>query len=177
MISTPESSPSPAASPALRDKAVSFVGPSNSGKTELICRLVEWFASQGLKVAVVKHSHKLFLGDENKDTGRFRQAGAAAVALAAPGVFQITRNFLQDPPLAAVLAALPGDTDLVLVEGYKSGFLPKIAVAASSQKPLPAYPHLIALVSREPSTAAVPTFLAHQVAEIAGFIKTFLGLA
>jgi molybdopterin-guanine dinucleotide biosynthesis protein B len=177
LISNPESSPSSAASPDSRDKAVSFVGPSNSGKTELICRLVDRFASQGLKVAVVKHSHKLHLGDDGKDTGRFRQAGAATVALAAPGVLQITRSLPQDPPLAAVLAALPGDTDLILVEGYKSGSLPQIALVLSSREPLPTYPHLIALVSREPLTAAVPTFLAHQVAEIAGFIKTYLGLA
>lgn len=176
MISNSESSPSPAVSSGFRDKAVSFVGPSNSGKTELICRLVDRFASQGLKVAVVKHSHKLHLGDDGKDTGRFRQAGAATVALAAPGVLQLTRSLPQDPPLAAVLAALPGDTDLILVEGYKSGSLPQIALVLSSRA-LPTYPHLIALVSREPLTATVPTFLAHQVTEIAGFIKTYLGLA
>jgi molybdopterin-guanine dinucleotide biosynthesis protein MobB len=50
------------------EKAITIVGPSNSGKTELICRLVAWSRAQGLTVAVLKHSHKLVLADEGKGT-------------------------------------------------------------------------------------------------------------
>ncbi|MDO9070754.1 MAG: molybdopterin-guanine dinucleotide biosynthesis protein MobB, partial [Deltaproteobacteria bacterium] len=51
------------------------MGSSNSGKTELICRLLEWFSAQGLRAAVLKHSHHQHLGDDGKDTWRYRQAG------------------------------------------------------------------------------------------------------
>jgi len=155
-------------------KAISLAGPSGSGKTELICRLLSWFGSRGLKVAVLKHSHKSGLGDKGKDTERFRRSGAAAVALAAPGLLQITRTFPEDPPLAAVLEALAPHSDLILVEGYKSGPLPKIAVMASSREPLPDYPRTIALVCREPLAAPLPVFFPHQAAELGAFILEFL---
>lgn len=168
-------------SPALPEpflKAISLAGPSGSGKTELICRLLSWFTSRGLKTAVLKHSHhRAALGDEDKDTGRFRRAGAAAVALAAPGLLQITRTFPEDPPLAEALEALAPHCDLILVEGYKSGPLPKVGVMASSREALPDYPRLIALVCREPLAAPLPVFLTHQVAELGAFILKYLGRA
>jgi molybdopterin-guanine dinucleotide biosynthesis protein MobB len=161
--------------PEAAHKAISLVGPSGSGKTELICRLLSWFASQGLKVAVLKHSHKSSLGDESKDTGRFRRAGATVVALAAPGLLQINHIVPEDPPLAVVLEALAPGADLILVEGYKSGPLPKIAVMASSREPLPDYPRTVALICREPRAAPLPVFLPHQVAELGAFILEALG--
>ena len=129
MIASPVAPPSTPAAPAPRDKAIAIVGPSNSGKTGLICRLLEWFAARQLKVAVLKHSHHEHLGDEAKDTGRYRQAGSRLVALAAPGLLQITRSGLKEPPLAAILAELAPDADLILVEGYKSSDLPKVGLA------------------------------------------------
>ena len=117
--------PHPALSMA---KALSIVGPSGSGKTELICRLLAWFERRGLRVAVLKHTHHRDLGDRGKDTWRFRQAGAALVALAAPGLLQVNRPFPAEPPLSEVLASLSPEVDLILVEGYKSGPLPKIVV-------------------------------------------------
>lgn len=126
-------------------------------------------------MAVLKHSHKSRLGDGGKDTGRFRQAGAAAVALAAPGLLQITRIFPEEPPLAAVLDALSPEADLILVEGYKSGPLLKIAVMASSREPLPDYPRTIALVCREPVAAPLPVYFPHQAAELGAFILERLG--
>ena len=43
-------------------KALSIVGFSGSGKTELICRLLDWLARRGLRVAVLKHTHHTCLG-------------------------------------------------------------------------------------------------------------------
>jgi len=86
-LSAPPSTPATSALP--EDKAIAIVGPSNSGKTELVCALLKWFATRKLKVAVLKHSHKQHLGDEGKDTWRYRQAGGELVALTAPGLFQI----------------------------------------------------------------------------------------
>lgn len=157
--------------------AISIVGPSGSGKTELICRLLAWFATQGLKVAVLKHSHKLNLADDGKDTGRFRRAGAQVVALAAPGLLQITHSPPGDPPLREILAALAPQADLILVEGYKTGPLPKLALLAPGNPDSRTdYPQLIALVSPEPLQSSVPVFQPHQVAELGRFLQQYLGL-
>ena len=160
------------------DKTIAIVGPSGSGKTELICHLVDWFQDQGLKVAVLKHSHKLGLGDEGKDTWRYRQTGAHIVALTAPGLMQITHYIAEDPPLAKVLIALAPEVDLILVEGYKSSSLPKIAlVGLKLEKVLPDNSQVIALVSPDPLKAEVPVFQPRQVVPLGQFILEYLGIS
>ena len=153
-----------------------MVGSSNSGKTELICRLLEWFTNQGLRVAVLKHSHHQQLGDDGKDTWRYRQAGARLVGLAAPGLIQITRSGPGEPPLQMILAEMIQAADLILVEGYKTSDLPKIGLAPpDTASPLPDYPHLVAWVSARPLPTQLPVFNPLQVAEIGRFIQDQLG--
>ena len=172
MIASPPAAPSKSPSPAPRDKAIALVGPSNSGKTELICRLLEWFATQGLRAAVLKHSHHQHLGDEGKDTWRYRQAGGRLVALAAPGLLQITRSSSEEPPLDAILAELAPAADLILVEGYKTSDLPKVGLAPpDAASKLPDYPHLVAWVSAWPLPTDLPVFNPRQVAELGRFIQ------
>jgi molybdopterin-guanine dinucleotide biosynthesis protein MobB len=169
---SPPAAPPKATSPGPREKALAIVGPSKSGKTELVCRLLEWFAAQGLRAAVLKHSFHPRLGDEDKDTGRYRRAGGRLVALAAPGVLQITRSSPQEPPLAAILAELAPAADLILVEGYKSSDLPKIGLAApDTDGSLPDYPNLVAWVSPLSLPTALPVFHPDQVAAIGRFIR------
>ncbi len=163
--------------PPGADKVISFVGPSGSGKTTLICRLLGWLKAQGLRAAVLKHSHKPGLGDEDKDTGKFRRAGAQTVALAAPGFLQISRVLPQEPPLDAALAQLAPAADLILVEGYKTSHLPKIAlVGPDLEAVLPDDSRVIALVSSGPVESALPVFHPGEVEALGLFIKNYLGL-
>jgi molybdopterin-guanine dinucleotide biosynthesis protein B len=171
LIPSPPAVPAPDESCNPRKKTVALVGPSSSGKTWLICDLLAWFRDRGLRVAVLKHSHKLHLGDDHKDTGRFRGAGATLVALAAPDLLQITRSCPGEPPLEAILDRLAPDADLILVEGYKSSDLPKLGVAApEDRQALPDYANLLAWVSPEPLATSLPVFKPDQVEEIGGFI-------
>lgn len=158
-------------------KALSIVGFSGSGKTELICRLLDWLVRQGLKVAVLKHTHHQDPGDRGKDTWRFRQAGAQVVALAAPGLLQVSQAFPEEPPLPMVLESLSPEVDLILVEGYKSSPLPKIVVLnLATQERLPDLTQVIALVGPVSAAVAVPVFQPGDVAAIGGFILAHLGL-
>ena len=176
-MSTPPSVPgTPAFTPAPEAKAIALVGPSNSGKTELICGLLKWFAARNLRVAVLKHTHKQHLGDEEKDTGRYRAAGGRLVALAAPGLLQVNRLFPGEPALGAILSQLAPEVDLILVEGYKTSGLPKVGVVGPFVPPiLPDYPQLVAWVSQANLATALPVFHPSQVAEIGGFIQAQLG--
>ena len=172
----PPAAASPKALPPSA-KAIAVVGPSNSGKTELICRLLEWFAGQGLRAAVLKHTHhQQHLGDEGKDTWRYRQAGGRLVALAAPRLVQITRSYPEEPPLDAILAELAPGSDLILVEGYKTSDLPKVGLAPpEAAAALPDYPGLVAWVSALPLATPLPVFHPDRVAEIGRFIQDQLG--
>lgn len=155
---------------------MAIVGPANSGKTELICRLLEWFTGQGLRPAVLKHSHHQQIGDEGKDTWRYRQAGGWLVGLAAPGLIQITRSGPGEPPLQMILAELAQAADLILVEGYKTSDLPKVGLAPpDAAAKLPDYPGLVAWVSARPLPTFLPVFNPSQVAEIGRFILDQLG--
>jgi molybdopterin-guanine dinucleotide biosynthesis adapter protein len=172
LIAAPDST---AVSPPA-NKAIAIVGPSNSGKTELICGLLKWFAGENLQVAVLKHSHQHILDDAAKDTGRYRAAGGRLVALAAPGLLQINRTTHGEPQLIAVLAELAPSVDLILVEGYKTSDLPKIGVVGpNAPAALPDYPRVVAWVSPTPLTTDLPVFAPSQVAEIGRFIQTQLG--
>ncbi|RJR38313.1 MAG: molybdopterin-guanine dinucleotide biosynthesis protein B [Deltaproteobacteria bacterium] len=156
-------------------KAVAVVGPSNSGKTVLVCRLVEWLQARGLKVAVLKHTHHPHLGDTAKDTGRYRSAGAKNVALAGPGLLQITLSLPSDPTVEEVLSSWAPDADLILVEGYKSGSLPKIALVGPKLEPvITDFSQVIALVGEEPGPSRLPVFSPDQVEELGLFIREFL---
>ena len=172
MIASPPAAPSAPTPSALRDKAIAIVGPANSGKTELICRLLEWFAAHNLRAAVLKHSHHQHLGDDGKDTWRYRQAGGRLVALATPGLLQITRSSSEEPPLDTILAELAPGSDLILVEGYKTSDLPKVGLAPpDAASKLPDYPHLVAWVSAWPLPTDLPVFHPRQVAELGRFIQ------
>jgi len=176
LIASPPAASDTPVSCAHRDKALAVVGPSNSGKTDLICRLLEWFSAQGIRAAVLKHTHHQQIGDDGKDTGRYRQAGARLVALAAPGLLQITRSSAEEPPLDAILAELAPGADLILVEGYKTSDLPKIGLAPpDAASKLPDYPRLVAWVSARPLPTHLPVFNPLQVAAIGRFIQDQLG--
>lgn len=167
---------SPAKFPSLPVRVISFVGPSDSGKTELICRLVKWFAAQGLKVAVLKHSHKAGLAASGA-AHSCRQAGAQAEARAAPHLVQVNRYAPGEPDLAELLAFLAPQADLVLVEGYKQSLLPKIALTGPGLENLPLDPaKVVAWVSREAGQTSIPIFHPDKVEEIGAFILDFLGI-
>ena len=177
MTSPPEASASQPGQAPASPKAVAFVGFSNSGKTELICRLLPGFAARGLRVAVLKHSHHQDLDreDQGKDTWRYRRAGAHTVALAAPGLLQVSYSFPGEPPLTQVLTTLAPEVDLILVEGYKSGPLPKVAVLGpGAGREAPAYTNLIALVSNRPVDSPLPVFQPHQVEELGNWLYDYL---
>ena len=101
-------------------KLIAVVGLSGSGKTRLITRLIPEFRKRGLEVAVIKRCSREFLIDvEGKDSWRFREAGAEAVALTSPRGMAVLRKATaaSDPRFIARNDLVRAD--IVLVEGGK----------------------------------------------------------
>jgi molybdopterin-guanine dinucleotide biosynthesis protein B len=158
--------------------AVSIIGWSGVGKTTLVERLVPELRSRGLRVGVVKHSSDAHpLHRSGSDTARFGQSGAALVAFATPVGVQLS---VQEDPAHALLPLLEkfGDwVELVLVEGWKDGPLPKLEVWREGFGPLLAAtrPDVLAVVTDAPklpegSPERLRRFGTAELQELAGFI-------
>jgi molybdopterin-guanine dinucleotide biosynthesis protein B len=113
-------------------KVFGITGSSGSGKTTLLDALIPRFVASGLRVAGVKHTHHGFDPDTpGKDSWRMREAGCTNVVLVGARHLTLMRRYPEgqpSPELDDALAALPADTDLVIVEGYKQHDFPKLEV-------------------------------------------------
>ena len=141
-----------------------FAGWSGSGKTTLIENLLPRLKARGLRTAVVKHDvHGIGPETEDKDSARFRKAGAAQVVLSGPG---------RETALEDCLGQIEG-ADLILVEGFKRCSYSQIGISRAANgkgftAPLDRY---AAVVTDDPAVRAkVPVFGLRQYEEITEFI-------
>lgn len=103
-------------------KVAAITGFSGAGKTTLIVTLIRRFIAEGQRVGAIKHTHHQLNEERRGDTGKFLDAGAEPVVFAGAGeavVFRhndVTRiRYAHERSLLDVF-----DTDVVLVEGFKS---------------------------------------------------------
>ena len=110
-----------------RKRIVAISGIKNSGKTTLICRLLEIFKEKGLRVAVLKHDGHDFEPDvPGTDTYRQLQAGAYGTAVFSKGKYMLVK---QQPQISEkeLMEFFP-EVDLILLEGFKYSTYPKIEI-------------------------------------------------
>ncbi|WP_372882897.1 molybdopterin-guanine dinucleotide biosynthesis protein B [Psychromonas sp.] len=100
-----------------------FAAFSGTGKTTLLEQLIPLLVRQGLKVALVKHSHHdIEMDQPGKDSYRLRKAGASQLVLAGTqrAILFCEYGQKKDSELHEQLALLQTDClDLVLVEGFR----------------------------------------------------------
>ncbi len=159
-----------------RPPALAVVGWSGSGKTTLLTRLVPELRQRGLRVGVVKHSSDAHpLHREGSDTARYAGSGAAFVAFANPAGVQLS---FPEPPgqVLALLERFADTVDLVLVEGWKQGPLPKLEVWREGLGPLLAAERqdVLAVVSEAAVPGAIQRFTPDDVRGIATFLQQCL---
>ena len=99
-------------------------GPSRSGKTTMCQLLIAALAQRGVRAAYLKRTHHL-LDLPEKSSGRIWAHGPAAMVLRATDRLQVTL-----PPgegaAADLLAHVPGDADIVLLETHEPEPYPTI---------------------------------------------------
>jgi len=110
-----------------RPAVLQLVGYKNTGKTGLLCALVERFKADGRTVGTIKHDgHDFKLDRPGTDTYRHRRAGADRTAITSAS--QTAWLIGASTPLPALVDGM-GGLDIVLAEGFKSarGF-PKLVL-------------------------------------------------
>ena len=155
-----------------------FAAFSGTGKTTLIEQLIPLLIEQGLRIALVKHSHHdIEMDKPGKDSYRLRKAGASQVVLAGThrSICFHEHEQAHDSELSEQLALLNTQSlDLVLVEGYRDQAFPKIELHRSVlQKPFlyPTDTNIIALVCDQPvDTGDLPLFDFTQLQQLVTFI-------
>ncbi len=151
-------------------KFISIIGWQNSGKTTLITKLVKEFRLRGLKVGTIKHVHDDFeIDHKGKDSYRHFHAGADSTCVVSKSKFAlIRREAIGQKDLLKYFKGF----DLVLVEGFKSGSLPKIEIAAPGRS----FIHdnekiqVKAIICDDRNSLYVPVFKRSQIKQIADFI-------
>ena len=110
-------------------KVISIIGEKKSGKTTLIEDLIMKLRDYG-SVGCIKHAQELDL-DESKDTTRLFNAGAEVVIGSSEHVtLKLSRSKSKSLNLKEQLKDMADSgMDFVLVEGFKSSDLPKIALS------------------------------------------------
>ncbi len=138
-----------------------IAGRSGMGKTTLLERLLPALIERGLRVSLIKHSHKDIEVDRpGKDSYRLREAGCQEVLLLGRSRWALMHELRGDdePPLDYLLSRIQA-CDLVLVEGFKGGDFPKLEVwRAAVGKPMlwPDWPGIVAVASDAPLPQAGP---------------------
>ncbi len=140
---------------------ICVVGASRSGKTTLIESVLPLLRAHGLRIGVLKHTHHpLDLDRRGKDSWRHAQAGAEQVVLMGPAGLAYFDYRSGDPTPEDVAREHLKDVDLIIIEGYKWGPLPKIEVfrrGVSEQPMCLDDPRLLALITDDDVDCDAPT--------------------
>jgi molybdopterin-guanine dinucleotide biosynthesis protein B len=112
--------------------AVCIVGRKNSGKTTLTVALAAELKRRGRRIATIKHGHHAFEADQpGRDSWRhFNEGEAQATLMAGTGKIALVMRIQDEPDPERLVAEFYAGRgyDLVLVEGWKHGTLPKVEV-------------------------------------------------
>jgi molybdopterin-guanine dinucleotide biosynthesis protein MobB len=159
-------------------KVLGFAAYSGTGKTTLLKQLIPLLREQGLRLAIIKHSHHDFEIDHpGKDSYELHHAGSLQTLIISKyrsALISETPSH-QEPDFLNTLQQLDlNNIDLVLVEGFRDEIsLPRIELHRPSlNKPLIYLQsdNIIAIASDSPLETPIPLLDLNQISEISNFI-------
>ena len=115
-------------------KIFGIVGWSGSGKTDLVCRLIQAFKKSNISVGSIKHTHHNFeIEKKGKDSFKHILSGSEEVILYNENKYAMLSNFLKEKiGFSDILKKFSENIDLILVEGLKNIEIKKIEVFRTS---------------------------------------------
>jgi molybdopterin-guanine dinucleotide biosynthesis adapter protein len=153
-----------------------------AGKTKLVRRLVAELTGRGLRVSTIKRvPDTLDLEKPGSGTWSHREAGAEEVMLASASRFAILREMPTDddePDVDALLARL-AEVDIVLLEGFKLTFYPKVElVQPDHDRRLFALddPAVVAVTAEQPMACPAPWLPLADIAALADCVLAHAAL-
>jgi len=153
---------------------ISIVGPSKSGKTTLLTKLIPLLKDMGLRVVVVKHhAHGDFeIDKEGKDSWKLYNSGADVVIASSVKMAFIRR--MESDDLNYICENYLKDYDLILTEGFNKAGKDRIVIL-KDPKDLEFFKHgKILAVICDSEINGYRTFKRDQVREIARFIHELI---
>ncbi len=154
---------------------VSLIGNSGAGKTTLIEKLIRELSKRKHKVAAVKRCpHGFDMDVEEKDSWRFKQAGAKGIFVTSPDQIGLIEETEQSPTLKSIAKYYFPGFDIVLGEGFSEEKV--VARIAILRKGVSNYTHspqddVLAVVSDFETKTDKPVFKHDDVSRIADFIE------
>lgn len=113
---------------------IGFYGYSDSGKTELITKLISYFSKQNYKIACIKQTNKIYeIDKKGKDTYRFADVGSNIVLFMTKKQTSLFINKKLKLIDAIENLIKNYNIDLIFIEGAKESFVQKIRIG---EKPL-----------------------------------------
>ena len=114
---------------------VCIVGKSKTDKTFLMEGLINELKNRGLSVGALKHhKHDDFEIDiKGKDTWKYANAGADAVAISSPVKIAVIKNVEGEVGIDEICEGYFSENDLVLADGFTLSDKPRIIVADSDE--------------------------------------------
>ncbi|MCY3726721.1 MAG: molybdopterin-guanine dinucleotide biosynthesis protein B [Rhodobacteraceae bacterium] len=159
-----------------------IAGWKNSGKTTLVRSLITELTNRNIRVSTLKHAHHDFDIDQpGTDSYKHRKAGAQEVLIISSRRWALIHEETEvsKPDLTTMLGKLE-DTDLVLVEGFKSLSFPKLEIRredSSGPDLAPNDKDIIAIVSDRPVPEQnMPAFDLDDIKGIAEFVMKIFDL-
>jgi molybdopterin-guanine dinucleotide biosynthesis protein B len=102
-------------------------GESNTGKTTLMVDIINKLTEEGFKIASVKISDKkLDIDSEGKDSWNHAKAGSKLVVLCSKNETDFLLKKREETDKIVEQISSIGNYDLILIEGAKENFIPKI---------------------------------------------------
>lgn len=169
--------------PSNRLPLLGLAAYSGTGKTTLLRRLIPLLKDQGIRVAIIKHTHHdPDIDQPGKDSYELRRAGAAQTLLASPSRWSLINENVasEEPGLDELIEQLDATRlDLVLIEGFKYNPHPKIELHRSHLNHPLLFPHdssIIALATDQTPgvNTSLPVLDLNEAQEVAGFVIRWL---